>query len=314
MTENQLRQKVVDTAVSFLGCNEADGSHRKIIDIYNSHKPLARNYALTYQDAWCSGFASAVAIAAGMTDIIPTECGCEKHVELFRKMGSWVENDAYVPKPGDYVFYNWDDDAKDFATTDCTAPADHVGIVTAVNGSHITVIEGNKRDAVGYRPLEVNGQYIRGYGTPKYASKATGADTSANSGTTGGTGSTAKADHKVGDIVDFTGSKHYTNANAASGTACKPGKAKITQVYQLGKAKHPYHLVAVSGGGSNVYGWVDAADIGGGRTHTVVRGDTLWALAKKYLGSGTRYKEIMQLNGMASEIIRVGQVLKIPAK
>ena len=314
MTENQLRQKVVDTAVSFLGCNEADGSHRKIIDIYNSHKPLARNYALTYQDAWCSGFASAVAIAAGMTDIIPTECGCEKHVELFRKMGSWVENDAYVPKPGDYVFYNWDDDAKDFATTDCTAPADHVGIVTAVNGSHITVIEGNKRDAVGYRPLEVNGQYIRGYGTPKYASKATGADTSANSSTTGGTGSAAKTDHQVGDIVDFTGGKHYTNANAASGTACKPGKAKITQVYQPGKAKHPYHLVAVSGGGSNVYGWVDAADIGSARTHTVVRGDTLWALAKKYLGSGTRYKEIMQLNGMASEIIRVGQVLKIPAK
>lgn len=153
-----------------------------------------------------------------------------------------------------------------------------------------------------------------GYGTPKYASKATGADTSANSGTTGGTGSAAKADHKVGDIVDFTGSKHYTNANAASGTACKPGKAKITQVYQPGKAKHPYHIVAVSGGGSNVYGWVDAADIGGGRAHTVVRGDTLWALAKKYLGSGTRYKEIMQLNGMTSEIIRVGQVLKIPAK
>lgn len=249
-----------------------------------------------------------------MTDIIPTECGCEKHMELFRKMGSWVEDDAYVPKPGDYVFYNWDDDAKDFATTDCTAPTDHVGIVTAVNGSRITVIEGNKRDAVGYRPLEVNGQYIRGYGTPKYASKATGADTSANSGATGGTGSATKADHKVGDIVDFTGSKHYTNANAASGTACKPGKAKITQVYQPGKAKHPYHLVAVSGGGSNVYGWVDAADIGGERTHTVVRGDTLWALAKQYLGSGTRYKEIMRLNGMASEIIRVGQVLKIPAK
>ena len=113
--------------------------------------------------------------------------------------------------------------------------------------------------------------------------------------------------------------KHYTNANAASGTACKPGKAKVTQVYQPGKAKHPYHLVAVSGGGSTVYGWVDAADIGGSatggtRTHTVVRGDTLWALASTYLGSGSRYKEIMRLNGLTSEIIHVGQVLKMPAK
>ena len=66
---------------------------------------------------------------------------------------------------------------------------------------------------------------------------------------------------KVGDIVTFTGSKHYANANAASGPACKPGKAKITAIYQLGKSKHPYHLVNVSGGGSTVYGWVDEADI-----------------------------------------------------
>ena len=90
-------------------------------------------------------------------------------------------------------------------------------------------------------------------------------------------------------------------------------------MYQPGKAKHPYHLVAVSGGGSTVYGWVDAADIGGSasggtRTHTVVRGDTLWALASTYLGSGSRYKEIMRLNGLTSEIIHVGQVLKMPNK
>ena len=54
MTEKELRQKVVDTAVSYLGCKEANGSHRKIIDLYNSHKPLARGYAVKYTDAWCS--------------------------------------------------------------------------------------------------------------------------------------------------------------------------------------------------------------------------------------------------------------------
>lgn len=80
---------------------------------------------------------------------------------------------------------------------------------------------------------------------------------STNTGTTSGSGNTLK----VGDIVTFTGSKHYANANAASGPACKPGKAKITAIYQLGKSKHPYHLVNVSGGGSTVYGWVDVADI-----------------------------------------------------
>ncbi len=64
---------------------------------------------MKYTDAWCSTYASAVAITAGLTDIIPTECGCGKHIELFKKLGSWQENDAYVPKPGDYIFYDWQD-------------------------------------------------------------------------------------------------------------------------------------------------------------------------------------------------------------
>lgn len=63
---------------------------------------------------------------------------------------------------------------------------------------------------------------------------------------------------KVGDIVNYTGKVHYRHANAASGPACKPGKAKIAAIYRLGKSKHPYHLVRVSGAGSTVYGWVDA--------------------------------------------------------
>ena len=56
----------------------------------------------------------------------------------------------------------------------------------------------------------------------------------------------------VGDIVNFTGKAHYDSANTDKGALCKSGKAKITRIYQLGKSKHPYHLVAVSGGGSNV--------------------------------------------------------------
>lgn len=64
----------------------------------------------------------------------------------------------------------------------------------------------------------------------------------------------------VGDVVNFTGSKHYTSAAATTGKACKPGKAKITAIAK-GKKAHPYHLVAVTGEGSTVYGWVNAADI-----------------------------------------------------
>lgn len=48
------------------------------------------------------------------------------------------------------------------------------------------------------------------------------------------------------------------------------------------------------------------------RIHTVVRGDTLYEIAKAYLNDGSRYREIKTLNGLTSNIIYVGMKLKIP--
>ena len=78
---------------------------------------------------------------------------------------------------------------------------------------------------------------------------------------TSGTAASSGTALKVGDIVTFTGTKHYTNANALIGSKCKPGKAKITAIHQLGKSKHPYQLIRVDGSDSTVYGWVNEADI-----------------------------------------------------
>lgn len=47
-------------------------------------------------------------------------------------------------------------------------------------------------------------------------------------------------------------------------------------------------------------------------TYTVKKGDSLWAIAARELGSGTRYPEIKKLNGLTSDVIYAGQVLKIP--
>lgn len=69
------------------------------------------------------------------------------------------------------------------------------------------------------------------------------------------------AKFQTGDTVRFKGGKHYMNAKLDIGFKATPGKAKITLIYGGAGAKHPYHLVRVAGGGSNVYGWVDAADI-----------------------------------------------------
>ncbi len=50
----------------------------------------------------------------------------------------------------------------------------------------------------------------------------------------------------------------------------------------------------------------------GTRTYTIKKGDTLWDISKKYLGTGTRYPEIMSLNALKSTTIYPGQILRIP--
>ena len=162
------REKIVAQARSWIGCKESDGSHKKIVDTYNSHKPLAVGYKLKYTDAWCAGFASACAIACGATDIIPTEVGCQRQIALFQNKGIWVEDDAYVPQQGDFIFYDW----QDTGSGDNKGHSDHVGIVEKVVDGVITVIEGNYSNAVKRRTLNVNGKYIRGYGVPKYDAEA----------------------------------------------------------------------------------------------------------------------------------------------
>lgn len=163
--------EVVRVAQSWVGKNEKDGSFKEIIDIYNGQRPLPRNYKLKVSDEWCAGTVSAIAIKLGYTDIIPTECSCQRMIEKFAKIGIWQENENVTPKAGWIIFYDWSDGAN-YATTDNKAWADHVGIVEHVSGNSITVIEGNKNEVVARRTLNVNGKYIRGYGVPKYDAEA----------------------------------------------------------------------------------------------------------------------------------------------
>lgn len=104
--------------------------------------------------------------------------------------------------------------------------------------------------------------------------------------------------------------------STANGVAygCKAGQAKVTNKAE--GAVHPYHLQAISGKGSTVYGWVNAGDIsgktGGGsaKTYTVVKGDTLSKIAKKY---GTTVDTLVKLNGIKNKnLINIGQVIKLP--
>lgn len=163
--------KLLDQARSWLGCKESNGTHKKIIDVYNGHKPLARGYKVKYTDNWCATFVSACAIKCNATDIIPTECSCGKMISLLQKLGVWEENDNITPKPGYIIFYDWD--KKD-------GWPEHVGIVEKVNGNTITVLEGNKNNAVERRTISVGNANIRGYGKPKFISESETKPTATN--------------------------------------------------------------------------------------------------------------------------------------
>lgn len=340
-------QDVLNVMRSWIGFSEANGKFKQIIDLYNSHKPLARGYAVKYTDEWCDTTVSAAAIKAGAVDLIGTECGCEEHVKIFKNKGIWIEDGTITPQPGDIIVYNWDDN-----TQPNDGYSDHIGYVESVSGRTITAIEGNKGEAVGRRTLTVGNGNIRGYARPKYSgSSSTGSNGSTGGGTTTSGGDTVYT-VKAGDTLSGIATKYGTTYQklAAYNGISNPNKISVGQKIKIPGAGSSGSTSA--GGGDTVY-TVKAGDTlsgiaakygttyqtlasyngisnpnkisvgqkikipgsssgGGTRTYTVKSGDSLWAIAAKQLGNGSRYKEIKSLNGLTSDTIYAGQVLKLP--
>ena len=165
------RNDVVNLVNSWEGRNEADGTHKYIIDIYNSHLPHPRNTKMQYNWAWCACTWSALAIKLGYTDIMPIEISCYYIIEEAKKMGCWQENDAHIPGIGDGVLYDWDDSG----AGDNTGNPDHIGTVIYVNkeSGYMVVMEGNYSNAVKKRTIMINGRFIRGFICPKYTGNGT---------------------------------------------------------------------------------------------------------------------------------------------
>lgn len=120
---------------------------------------------------------------------------------------------------------------------------------------------------------------------------------------------------KAGDLVTITGSTYY-NGKAIPGWVKKlrwyvvevSGDRTVINKDESGR----YAIMSpVKTSALAVAGTKPSEDY---RIHTVVHGDTLWAIAKKYLGNGSRYKEIVSLNGLKSNVIYSGMKLKIPNK
>lgn len=163
----KFRSDVIKLATSWIGKNEKDGSHKEIVDIYNSYSgQLPRSVKMQYDWDWCACTWSALAIALGYTDIMPIEISCGELIKRAKEKGCWEENDSYIPSPADAILYDWDDNG----IGDNVGWPEHVGVVDYVNkeSGYMTVIEGNYEDAVKKRTISLNGKFIRGFITPKY--------------------------------------------------------------------------------------------------------------------------------------------------
>lgn len=156
---------ILNEARKYIGVAGGSNSHHKIIDTYNSVKPLPAGYKMTYNDNWCDTFVSFIGIEVGATGLIGRECSVQRHIEIFKKLRIWNEDGTITPKPGDIICYNWDD-----ATQENDGWADHIGFVETVQNGSITLIEGNYGNAVKRRTIPVGWGYIRGYARPKYGS------------------------------------------------------------------------------------------------------------------------------------------------
>lgn len=139
-----------------------DAGHQKVLTIYNSQQTLPRNYKLKATDAWCAATVSAVFLMAGDKSFV--ECSCSHMIDKAKNLGIWIEDDNYIPSPGDVIMYDWQDNGDG----DNKGMPDHVGIVISVTGKKFVVREGNKNNSIGNRDMKVGGKYIRGYIVPKY--------------------------------------------------------------------------------------------------------------------------------------------------
>ena len=162
---NGQRDRVLRAAASLVGARTGSAAHQQLVNDYNSIKPLPVGYEVKMTDDWCDVFVTTVFQREGLSGLIGRECGVERHIQVFKRLGIWNENGASTPKAGDIITFNWD---QDYQSND--GWADHIGIVERVENGLIHTIEGNS-GAVGtvkrnvYRIGHGN---IRGFATPRY--------------------------------------------------------------------------------------------------------------------------------------------------
>ena len=112
--------------------------------------------ALTSKTPWCQITCSSCLHQSS----VPTTktSGCKQAVAYYKSIKRWKKAGS-KPSVGSQIFYDFSGKRK---------KPTHTGLCIAVSGTTMTVVEGNKSDAVGKRKISYKSKYIYGIGVPKY--------------------------------------------------------------------------------------------------------------------------------------------------
>ena len=124
-------------------------------------------YGFNSRVEWCACFVSWCANECGYLDtgVIPKFAGCVTGSRWFKDRGLWQDRN-YEPRPGDLIFFDWDDPGGFSGPQD--GLCDHVGIVEKVENGIVYTIEGNSGDRCREAHYPVGYYEIYGYGILAY--------------------------------------------------------------------------------------------------------------------------------------------------
>ena len=160
---NGQRDRVLRAAASLVGVRGGSAAHHQLVNDYNSVRPLPVGYAVKNSDDWCDIFVTTVFQREGLSGLIGRECGVERHIQIFKRLGIWNEDGTTTPKAGDIITFNWDQNSQQN-----NGFADHIGIVESVSNGIIHTIEGNSNNQVRRNTYRIGHGNIRGFATPRY--------------------------------------------------------------------------------------------------------------------------------------------------
>ena len=160
---NGQRDRILRAAASLVGVRGGSAAHHQLVNDYNSVRPLPVGYAVKNSDDWCDIFVTTVFQREGLSGLIGRECGVERHIQIFKRLGIWNEDGSSTPKAGDIITFNWDQNSQPN-----NGFADHIGIVESVSNGFIHTIEGNSNDQVRRNTYRIGHGNIRGFASPRY--------------------------------------------------------------------------------------------------------------------------------------------------